>query len=638
MSLGIILVFDLSKPETFQNLKERMNEITENAGFIPIILMGTNLDAENEFGVQIPSMDIDQFMYKYGIDHYIRVSTKTGEGIQQAFEIMSDEIIRETIRKLGPDEVKRRIAFSFALAMIGDKSIRKDWISEFGVQRFAAPPTMSGAISRKTLDRDIHHLIPEPLMDKAPPISPPSSQQSPLPGAAPVEIGGAEDVGKKVREELFEKLSKAKAKEEKIEKEELDDLEGIGRISKPVSKLEEKSPVKEEIELEKPKPLQPMDFRKLEEEKVELSEELKANIEEELNQLRGIIRDETTKKIDDMKRMKSITTSAPSPPPTGPPSAAAPAPVPAAARAAVPPPPPKEEAPSPPPPKPFALERAESFKEEVKAKKKAKTGRAERKSMEMAREPKPFTTAEMAAKAVKDEFVEGESMYEEEVGVPEEMEITTEKLLRKTTVFYRERMNPETLNKLAVVLSSEKIYEKLKIKIEEVARAATDKILEIDKEVPIVDVVPEFPGCVCVPSVQHLNAKKEYDIASFLITPLQAGDIPDANVKLYHKGLLIETIPTPTKVVKTTSAKISAGIAIIVPLLSQFPLISGPIDSFLGSLLPFYSVIGGLEGIILILTALFAGLSGLLFLFKRPKDAKPIETFPEIDETLREKH
>ncbi len=188
MSLGIVLVFNSGKPETFQHLKERMPEIAQNAGFIPIILMGTNKEVEEE-GVMIPSMDIDQFMFKYGINHYVRTSIKTGEGIQHSFEIISDEIIKETIRKLGSEEVKAKSSFSISLAMIGDKSIRKDLISEYGVQRFTAPSRMGGAVSHKTMDRDIHHLLREPKTDEltSPPV-PPAPQ--PVGGGGPSAPGG----------------------------------------------------------------------------------------------------------------------------------------------------------------------------------------------------------------------------------------------------------------------------------------------------------------------------------------------------------------------------------------------------------------------------------------------------------------
>jgi hypothetical protein len=659
MSLGIILVFDLGKPETFQHLKERMPEITQNAGYIPIILLGTNKEAEHDSGVQIASMDIDHFMFKYGISHYLRVSTKTGEGIQRTFETISDEIIKEIIRKLGSEEVKSKKQFSIAIALIGDKSIRKDWISEYGVHRFAAPSHLGGAVSHKIMDRDIHHLIPEQPIEKSPVKY---TEREPLqqPTPQPPRVGGSREP---------QSLREAQLEELKTLKDLKRDL-----IDQIAEKELEKEPTKEEVVLKKPEPLKPMDFEKSEE-KPELSSELKRSIEAEVNELRGIIRSETPKKIDEEE---GLITKMP-PPPGGAPSstpASPPATVPAPKPAIIPPPPPKEE-PTPPPtptPKAASLDDTASVK---KKKEKARRMRAE-SGAGLAMRSKRVMAPELdeATPIDEDGTVDEESLKEafgkqalkttdvrtsttegihlEEAAdeieleeftwggaekAPKEMEITTEKLLRKTTVFYRERMNPETLNKLAVVLSTEKIYEKLKIKIEEVARAATDKTLEIDKDVPIVEVIPEFPGCVCVPSIQRINAEKEYDVASFLITPLQTGEIPDAKVRLYHKGKLIETISTPTKVVKTTAAKITAGAAVVVPLLSQFPLLSTPIDNFFSGILSeaLYTSLGNLDGIVLILTGLIAIVSGIFYLFKRPKDAKPVETFPELDEKLTRK-
>ncbi len=672
MSLGIILVFDLGKPETLQHLKERMAEITQYAGFIPIILIGTNKESEEE-AVMIPSMDIDQFMFKYGINHYFRISTKTGEGIHFTFETMADEIIKETIRKLGIDEVKQKTNFSFAIAMIGDESIKKDWISEFGVQRFAAPSHLRGKISRKIIDRDIHHL----LKDVKPVKEVPTPRVTPPAGAgAPMTVTKGD---KSLRDELSTELMRLKELKAKTRSEE-----------KPEPTLEKEK----EVHLEKPKPLAPLDYEKAEEQ-TELSPELKSSIKEEVERLKSIMSGESKKAEGEDASKQKLT-----PPPSGPPSRTSSRP-PSGPPGGLPP----VQAPKVPPKKaavdkiyfdeePAPSEEAEDLKKQLvkggfeerssddsiieefmepvpeelitapskkeKRKMKAKKVKSERMrglaADTAASEkkfapppPAPVSSAPAppaeAAKKVMEEFEhEEEFMEDEEEGYigyglaeaaePAEMEITTEKLKRKTTVFYRERMNPETLNKLAVILSTEKIYEKLKIKIEEVARAATDKTLEIDKDLPIVEVVPEFPGCVCVPSVRKINAEKEYDTATFLITPLQTGAIDDACVKLYHKGKLLETIPTPTKVVKTTAAKVSAGVAVVVPILSQFPIIYNPLSNFLSGLIPLYSQLGELEGIVLILTGLFALISGVFYLFKRPKDAKPVETFPELDEKL----
>ncbi|MHA1453428.1 MAG: hypothetical protein ACTSRD_11265 [Promethearchaeota archaeon] len=643
MSLGIVLVFDLGKPETFQHLKERMPEITQNAGFIPILLIGTNKEAEAE-GVMIPSLDIDQFMFKHGIIHYFRISTSTGEGIQNAFNIISDDIIKEIIRKLGPEEIKRKNSFSISLAMIGDKCIRKDLISDYGVQRSAAP-SMGGAISHKMMDRDINHLLREQKMDTP---SAPPAQQVPMGGGGPSAPGG-------IREAQLDELKHLKEFKDEL----------IDKIAEKEMKQEVPS---EEVSLQKPEPLQPMDFKESEE-KPEISPDLKSDIKAEVNHLRGIMSGESPQEESRKESEKGIIPpppgAPPSMPPAGPPASLS-APKPALKKKA-PLTPPVPHAPTPEPSPMRALDEVsiddlsppkKMAKKKAKSKERRKIGKVKRSSMDMAmdmdssymeRQPTPVSTTpssppKSASERVMDEFEYEEELMEEDEGEVgygalaggKVMEITTEKLVRKTTAFYRERMNPETLNKLAVVLSTEKIYEKLKIKIEEIARAATDKALEIDKDVPTVEVVPEFPGCVCVPSVQKINAEKDYDIATFLITPLQTGDIPDACVKLYNKGQLIETIPTPTKVVKTTAAKITAGAAVIVPILSQFPLLSTPIGNFFSGILSesLYASLGSLDGIVLILTGVIALISGLFYLFKRPKDAKPVETFPELDDKL----
>ena len=95
-----------------------------------------------------------------------------------------------------------------------------------------------------------------------------------------------------------------------------------------------------------------------------------------------------------------------------------------------------------------------------------------------------------------------------------------------------------------------------------------------------------------------------------------------------------KTTAAKSTAVKTTAAKVSAGIAVVVPLLSQFPLIYDPLSAFLAGIIPFYALLGELEGIVLILTGIFALISGVFYLLKRPKDAKPVETFPELDEEL----
>lgn len=207
---------------------------------------------------------------------------------------------------------------------------------------------------------------------------------------------------------------------------------------------------------------------------------------------------------------------------------------------------------------------------------------------------------------------------------------------RKATVFYKERMNPMKLNKMAVIISTEELYESLKIISRKVTRAATGLTLEIEEDIPTLEVKPIIPGCVCSPPIAKLDARKEYDHVLFLITPLEAGDIPDARVEIYYKDELIDAIPTPIKVVKTTVVKISTALTLAIPILGS--LFDKALEGVLEAALPFYEVIGGLDGMLAILTGIFSVLTAIFYYFRKPKDATPVESqsLREIVSTVAE--
>jgi GTPase SAR1 family protein len=214
--------------------------------------------------------------------------------------------------------------------------------------------------------------------------------------------------------------------------------------------------------------------------------------------------------------------------------------------------------------------------------------------------------------------------------------VKSEKLERKATVFYKERMNPMKLNKMAVIISTKELYEALKIEKEEITRAATGETYEIEEELPILHVEPVIPGCICVPSTGKLDATKEYDNELFLITPLEVGDILNARVDIFYKDRLIDSIPTPIKVVKTTMVKITSFLTIIIPIIGA--LFDQGLDSIFKVIIPFYGLIGGLEGLMTILTGAFALITAIFYYFKKPKDAKPVKSksLPEVISSVSE--
>ncbi|MCP4761932.1 MAG: GTP-binding protein [archaeon] len=238
-----------------------------------------------------------------------------------------------------------------------------------------------------------------------------------------------------------------------------------------------------------------------------------------------------------------------------------------------------------------------------------------------------------SARRMKGKKMDMEDSFEEmstiSLSKPEEKTIVVEKVLeRKTTVFYFKQMNPMTLNKLSVVLSTKKIFEELKNLAIPAERAASDKTLKIEEISPYVNIEPIFPGCLCVPSTLPLDARKDSDTADFQITPLATGVIQEACINVYYKGVLVDKIPTPTKVVKQTTAKISATLTFFLPFFGSY------IDELWGSylnIIPGYETLG-FENIVTFLAGMFAAASGFFYYLKRPKEATPVESVPNFPE------
>ena len=125
------------------------------------------------------------------------------------------------------------------------------------------------------------------------------------------------------------------------------------------------------------------------------------------------------------------------------------------------------------------------------------------------------------------------------------------------------------------------------------------------------------------------------DTANFKITPLATGKIENACVKLYHDGKLIDTIATPTKVVKQTITKISATIAILAPIIG--PLFDERIGSTLMALIPFYELMGGIEGFFLGISSILGALTVVFYYLKKSKKAEPIHSeFEALDKILKQ--
>ena len=92
---GILIVFDLTNPESFNNIENWINEVTVFTGKDVIIMcLGNKSDLKKE----INKNTIDEFKKKTKLE-IINVSAKTGDGVEDAFKHIIELLIKKSMDK-----------------------------------------------------------------------------------------------------------------------------------------------------------------------------------------------------------------------------------------------------------------------------------------------------------------------------------------------------------------------------------------------------------------------------------------------------------------------------------------------------------------------------------------------------------
>lgn len=89
---GALLLFDLTRPNSLEKIDQWVNICREANPGIPILFIGTKLDLTE-------SITIDEkyaltFPEKYNFFDYLKVSSKTGENVNLAFELLAKKIVK----------------------------------------------------------------------------------------------------------------------------------------------------------------------------------------------------------------------------------------------------------------------------------------------------------------------------------------------------------------------------------------------------------------------------------------------------------------------------------------------------------------------------------------------------------------
>ena len=84
-ALGCILAFDLTRPPTFFHLDDWLTLVRDNTANIPILLVGTKLDAAPS---KLP--EAQEYAENHALSGYLETSSKDGINITEAFYLISN--------------------------------------------------------------------------------------------------------------------------------------------------------------------------------------------------------------------------------------------------------------------------------------------------------------------------------------------------------------------------------------------------------------------------------------------------------------------------------------------------------------------------------------------------------------------
>ncbi|MFX0009901.1 MAG: Rab family GTPase [Candidatus Hermodarchaeota archaeon] len=88
---GALLMFDLTRPMTLENLDQWVNLVRKSDPNLPILFLGTKNDLESE--IMVNDDYALSFKDEFGFFDYLRISSKSGENVGEAFNILTKKIL-----------------------------------------------------------------------------------------------------------------------------------------------------------------------------------------------------------------------------------------------------------------------------------------------------------------------------------------------------------------------------------------------------------------------------------------------------------------------------------------------------------------------------------------------------------------
>jgi len=119
----VALVFDLTRPDTFENIDEYFNDLRERSGNIPIILVGNKSDLKKDVGETISRDKILQKMNQYNLFEFIETSALEKNNVDKLFHRLALISLLDFKSRLG--EIVDSNHFRFKILLVGAAAVGK---------------------------------------------------------------------------------------------------------------------------------------------------------------------------------------------------------------------------------------------------------------------------------------------------------------------------------------------------------------------------------------------------------------------------------------------------------------------------------------------------------------------------------
>jgi GTPase SAR1 family protein len=120
---AVALVFDLSRPDTFDSIDDYFEDIRERSGNIPLILVGNKDDLKKDIGETIPREKIIHMVNQYNLFEYIKTSALENINVETLFHRLALTALIDLKPRLG--EIIDSNHFRFKILLVGAAAVGK---------------------------------------------------------------------------------------------------------------------------------------------------------------------------------------------------------------------------------------------------------------------------------------------------------------------------------------------------------------------------------------------------------------------------------------------------------------------------------------------------------------------------------